>query len=129
VTRINVLPVNELNQKEIGGEWKELPRVFTLIKKRIAKGQSPSDIKAPSEYTLGTGHVLFFYTRVKFLVDRYHALAEEMLQRGYSPNLEMFNDIIDDVELSIPREWWGDYIPTQEAIDMNIARMVENGTR
>lgn len=129
MTRINVVPASELNQKELGGEWKELPRTFTLIKARVAKGQLPCDIKAPSEYVLGKGHVMFFFTRVKYLVDRYTELCNEMLNRGYKPNLEMFNDIIDDVESCIPLAWWGDYIPTASAIDMNVQRMIDNGTR
>ncbi|CAH9016416.1 putative Pyrimidine dimer DNA glycosylase [Vibrio phage 393E50-1] len=129
MTRINVLPVNELTLPELRGEYKELPRAFTLIKARIAKGQQPSDIKGPVEYVLGQGHVKFFFTRVKYLADRFTALTERMLDQGYNVNLEMYNDIMDDIELSIPGVWWNDYTPTDDAIAINTQRMIDNGTR
>lgn len=129
MTRINVVPVPELTLPELKGEYKEITRVFTLVKKRIAKGQSPSDIKQPDHYVLGKGHQVFFYTRIKYLVNRYTLLTERMLDLGYNVNLAMWNDITDDVELSIPGEWWNDYEPTQDAIALNLQRMIDNGTR
>lgn len=130
MTRINVIPVEELTQKELGGEWKEFPRLFTLVKNRVIKGDTPETIKGvPPVYTLGTGHVKFFYAKISWAVTRYEELCGEMLKRGYEPNLVMFNDILDDVDSSIPEAWWGDYEPTPEAIQMNLDRMRANGTR
>ena len=131
MTRLNVVPVSELTQPEIAGEWKEYPRLFTLVRNRAAKGHTPQTMikEIPTSYTLGKGHVKFFYDKIAYAVQRYTDLCNEMLERGYNPNLEMFNDIIDSCESSIPSCWWNDYTPTPEAIALNIQRMIDNGTR
>lgn len=129
MTRINVIPVSELTQPELAGEWKEISRIFNLVRGRIAKGQKPSDIKAPKDYVLGNGHQLFFYTRLGYIRDRMLELAEEMLNRGYNPDLHMLNDVLDAAELDIPQAWFGNYAPTSAAMQMNIQRMIDNGTR
>lgn len=129
MTRINVVPVAELTQPELAGDWKEIFRVFRLVEARVNKGQRPCDVKKPDVYTLGSGHVTFFYDKLGYIRNRIFRLAEEMLNRGYSPNLEMMNDVLDYAELHIPQEWWNDYNPTVEAVEMNIQRMIDNGTR
>ena len=60
---------------------------------------------------------------------RINVVPVSELTRGYNVNIELFNDLCDKFELSIPREWWGDYTPTNEAIEINIQRMIDNGTR
>ena len=129
MTRINVLPVGELSQKELGGEWKEITRPFNKVISRVNKGQSPSDVQIPPTYRMGKGHETFFFDKIQYLYGRYVELCGEMLRRGYNVNLELFNDLCDKFESSIPREWWGDYTPTSEAIQINIQRMIDNGTR
>ena len=78
---------------------------------------------------MGTGHVTFFFDKIQYLYDRYNELCGELLKRGVNVNLEMFNELCDIFESSIPQEWWGDYTPTEEAIQINIQRMIDNGTR
>lgn len=129
MTRINVIPASELTKPELAGEWKEISRIFNLVRGRIANGQNPGDIKAPKDYVLGNGHQLFFYTRLGYIRDRMLELAEEMLDRGYNPDLQMLNDVLDAAELDIPQAWFGNYEPTHAAMQMNIQRMIDNGTR
>lgn len=129
MTRVNVVPVQELTHPELSGEWKEISRLFSLVHARVAKGQRPTDIKSPNEYKLGSGHQLFFYTRLGYIVDRMFSLADEMLNRGYNPSLDMLFSIVDGARQDIPPEWFGNYTPTPEAIQLNIQRMIDNGTR
>lgn len=129
MTRVNVVPVPELTYSELSGEWKEISRLFNLVRARIAKGQCPADVKAPSEYKLGSGHQLFFYTRLGYIVDRMFSLADEMLNRGHNPNLDMLFSIVDSARQDMPPEWFGNYTPTPEVIQLNIQRMIDNGTR
>lgn len=130
MTRINVVPVQDLTRQELLGEYKEITRPFNKVIARVNKGQSPSDVKGiPADYKMGQGHETFFFDKVQYLYDRYVSICGEMLERGYNVNLELFNDLCDKFQASIPREWWGDYVPTPEAIAINIERMIENGTR
>jgi hypothetical protein len=117
MTRINVIDPKELTRQHLIAEYKELPRIFTLVRKAIIRGESPNDKRNPNEYTLGKGHVRFFYPRLGWLKRRFLALVNEMQRRGYSPQFTS-QDISD-----IPLEWCGDYDPTEIAITINRARI------
>ena len=118
MTRINLVDPSELHQKHLVAEYKEIVRVFSLSRKaqfEVMRGKR----QLPTEYTLGTGHVLFFYNKLQFIMSRYKALTNEMLRRGYSPNP------IPEEELSykIDKKMFGDYKPTEIAIRINKERI------
>ena len=120
MTRINVIPVSELHPKHLVAEYKEITRVFGLARKAqfdIVKGKRA----IPSAYTLGKGHVLFFYNKLKFVADRYADLIQEMLARGYKPNPINPADLFAD----IPAALCNGYQPTNEAISINRARIAD----
>lgn len=105
MTRINLIPVEELTRQHLQGEYKEITRVFGLAHKAqfdIIKGNR----KLPKEYTMGEGHVTFFYNKLKFIADRYESLVAEMQgsfgsyephlqRRGYKPNPISRKDLLD----------------------------------
>ena len=78
LTRINCVSPEELHGKHLLAEYRELPRIFNIVRKRVEQGQSPSQIDMPDRYTLGTGHVKFFYDKLGWLVDRQKSLIREM---------------------------------------------------
>lgn len=120
MTRINVVPVESLHQKHLIAEYRELPRVFSLAHK-ASLSKKPWTDKQPKSYTLGTGHVLFFYDKLKFLADRHKQLIQEMIYRGYKPN---FTDcLMEQWKSLIPQGYWRSYEPTEEAIKINIQRI------
>ena len=112
MTRINVVPVEELCHKHLLAEYRELPRVFALARPCI---------DAPKVYVLGIGHVKFFYNKLLFLVNRQHQIYNECINRGfiltYKP-YELNNTLF-------PTELYNDYTPTQDAINLNRARIEE----
>lgn len=75
MTRINVVPVESLHYKHLCAEYRELPRIFALAHKASLSSR-PWTNKQPSSYTLGTGHVLFFYDKLQFLADRHKQLTQ-----------------------------------------------------
>src|SRR5690606_3058429 len=81
MTRINCVPVQELSGPHLVAEYRELPRVFALAQKAAGRGA----LFQPTTYTLGKGHLLFFYTRLSYLARRHTELIEEMKRRGYKP--------------------------------------------
>lgn len=125
MTRINVIPPTELNDKMLGGELHEITRVFGLVRKlkerKINKFNFSSKMRQPSEYTLGTGHVLFFYTRLGFILKRYDALCKEWISRG--KNVQQIAS--ESLTEGIDSFYMQDYIPTPEAIEINKQRIVE----
>lgn len=82
MTRINLVPPSELTDKHLLAEYRELPRVFGLIEKWQDRGCPPTGV---SEYTMGRGHVKFFYDKAMWLAIRFDGLVSEMVRRGFRP--------------------------------------------
>ena len=126
MTRINCVPVEELTDKHLGAEYRELPRLFGQIAKAVERGESPDDKRNPTVYKLGKGHTRFFYNKVQWLVYRYQQLVKECEARGRKVNFPTPPKFIWD----IPFKWWDNWEPTPEALELNRQRIKErlNGT-
>ena len=74
----------------------------------------------PSQYVLGTGHVKYFYDKMKFLETRFTQLVNEMIRRGYNPQY-----IDSGIFRDVPVGFYKDYTPTLEAIELNQQRIKE----
>ncbi len=102
MTRINVaiLP-SELNTKMLIAEHREIKRIPNCIKKGRynLKGQ-------PEQFTLGTGHVKFFYDKLSYLKRRYECIYSECVKRGY--NVTYYGSCFED----LPPNLCNDYRPT-----------------
>lgn len=112
MTRINVVPPEELCRQHLVAEYRELPRVFSLARK--AGCRAPSS----SHYTLGAGHVRFFYDKLGWLLERQKALIAEMQRRGYAPQHTEPERLVEGLPLGV-------WEPTPEAIAINRARIAE----
>lgn len=121
MTRINTVHPTMLAKRQLFAEYRELPRIFNLVRKRIDKGHSPADVKIPTDYRMGTGHVLFFYDKLKYLSQRQTMLVQECLNR----NIDISHTDTDDLLEGIPKEWCNDWKPTSRDHDINISRLVE----
>lgn len=125
MTRINVVEPSELTNKHLMGELHEITRVYGLVRKaqdrKINKYNFKDKIKQPSSYTMGTGHVYFFYDKLGFITERYYALNEEALKRNF--NVKPIDK--DSLVSGISPWWFGDYQPTQEAMEINRDRINE----
>jgi deoxyribonuclease (pyrimidine dimer) len=119
MTRINCIPPRELSREHLIAEYRELPRIFALVRAAIARGESPDDPRNPTSYTLGAGHVRFFYCRLGYLVKRQLAIIDEMRTRGYRT---AFGDPAA-LLAGLPAAWCQDWDPTPEAVAVNLARI------
>lgn len=125
MTRINVVPPSELTNKHLVAEIHEITRVYGLVRKaqdrKINKYNFKDKIKQPAAYTMGTGHVYFMYDKLGFITERYYELNEEALRRNFKVNPIDRHTLTDGIQA-----WWfGDYLPTQEAIEINRNRIEE----
>lgn len=121
MTRINCVPPTELTVKHLVAEYRELPRVFGLVRLAVARGEAPDDPRNPLAYTLGKGHIRFFYCRLGYLTRRQQALVAEMQRRGYQPSFTETAQLL----AGLPPEWCADWEPTAEALALNRARIAE----
>jgi hypothetical protein len=116
MTRINLVDPAVLHRKHLIAELHELPRIFSLARKAQSNIKNR---KIPPDYTLGVGHVIFFYDKLQFLANRYRLLCNEMRKRKYNVNQIAESDLLSGIDKSLIN----DYIPTKSAIQINIQRI------
>lgn len=106
MTRINVgIPARELTNKHLIAEHREIKR----IPNAIAKGRC--NLKnIPAQFTLGTGHVKYFYNKLGYLRERYVDLYTECKIRGF--NVQNYLASWEGV----PQDLMNGYTPTERDI-------------
>ena len=100
-----------------------------LIKERIEILRIPNAIKSgkakvnlkkiPSTFILGTGHVVFFYPRLKYLHKRYDELTAECLKRKFK--ITDYSDAFD----GLPEALYNDYSETSNDRKLLVERVNE----
>lgn len=102
MTRINVgIKPSLLTNKHLIAEHREIKRIPNCI----VKGRFNMDGQ-PDKFTLGKGHVKFFYDKCGYLLKRYTGLYNECIKRGF--NVTDYTEAWDNV----PDKMMGSYTPT-----------------
>lgn len=116
MTRINVIPVEELSDQWLLAEYRELPRVV--------KGKF--NLKdAPDRYCLGKGHVKWAKYHSRWLLRRYLEVTWELVDyRGYKVNYP-FCKMYELWESKNNRDNDRWYKVKQEDITLNRNRLIE----
>lgn len=113
MTRINVVPPAELCDQHLLAEHRELTR----IPNAVARGKY-NLVGQPEDYVLGTGHVRFFFDKLRYLLERYHLLHLECLARGFNVTFRWPTEPLPPVVMN-------GYAPTPQALATNRARITE----
>lgn len=114
MTRINTVPVSELNRRHLLAEHREIKRIPNAITSGKAVIQN-----IPKEFTLGPGHVKFFYNKILWLKNRYLELYNECIRRGY--NVTSYIDSFDGIDDDLMNDWQ----PTAASIELIRQRIKE----
>ena len=117
MTRINLVPPSELCDQHLLAEHRELTR----IPNAVLRGRYSLE-NQPKEYTLGKGHVKFFYDKLGFLYRRYDELWGEATDRGFKV---VYRIPEPDLPIDLIQDLYYDYTPTPEALALNRARIAE----
>lgn len=122
MTRINLVKPSLLSREHLIAEYKEIMRLPGNLETSLNRKGKPFDlVEIPKSYTLGTGHVKFFYDKFYFLKKRFELLVEEMITRGYSPTYT------DSSIFNVDEQFMNDYTPTIDEIELNISRINDRG--
>lgn len=116
MTRINVIPVEELTDQHLMAEYRELPMVMAS-----ARRSSPNGYKPTTKYTLNKGHVMFFYNKRKYLLNRWLDLIAELYNRGFNIDPAARTCHWRELDKFTQVDWQ----PDQYAIDINHERITE----
>ena len=87
MTRINLVPPEELSDQHLVAEYREIFMVGSSLQRFLRSPNWEKTKKSiPKQFTLNKGHVKFFYDKGKYLSERYDELIKEMKRRQMSPD-------------------------------------------
>lgn len=115
MTRINLIPVSELTDQHLLAEHREIKRIPNLI----LSGKFSLEWQ-PKEFTLGQGHIKFFYDKILFLSQRYIRLYDECIKRWFK--VEYYIKPFKDLYMS---DLSNDWSPTEKDIEVSYQRIQE----
>jgi deoxyribonuclease (pyrimidine dimer) len=120
MTRINIIPVSELTDQHLIAEYREITMIPAALTRTLNSKSGFIKKKIPDRFTLNTGHVYFFYDKGLYLYNRYDNIVEEMILRGFNPDLKRIfpKDIF-------PFELFNDWIPTIKEQEIVRSRIKE----
>ncbi|MDO4427630.1 MAG: pyrimidine dimer DNA glycosylase/endonuclease V [Moraxella sp.] len=123
MTRVNIIPVQELTDQHLFAEYREITRLFALVKQACDKYPIDAVLKkVVSTYRLSTGHILFFYDKLGYIERRYFELKDEVLKRRF--NVSLKDDIVEFRQV-IDKRFYNDFTPSQSDMAINIDRLIE----
>lgn len=121
--RINVIPVTNLSDAHLMAELRELPMSIHYFKRSKASKRGINWNNVPLNYTLSTGHAMFFYNKFNYILERYIELLKENKRRGFKTEaieslfLPLFNEHVN-------KEVQNDYEVTKKDIYINVERIL-----
>lgn len=125
MTRINLIHPRYLTREHLIAEYRELPRVFTLINAAHQKGKTIKDYKIPHHYVLGKGHVTFFYNKAGYLIKRWVFLRREMMDRGFKVDFDYIQHVKESYRQLPDWAFATKYTPSPEEVYLNMHRLVQ----
>ena len=110
MTRINIIPVEELYDQHLIAEYREITMVPAALNRTLNSKIGLKLNKISKNYTLNAGHVYFFYNKGEYLNKRYSQITSEMTKRGfkYDLNRKFPTDIFK--ENNLYHDWSPDII-------------------
>lgn len=119
MTRINILPVEDLTDQHLMAEYREIFMIGSSLQRSLKSAHWDKD-KIPDKFSLNTGHVTFFYDKGKYLYKRYGEIREELKKRNFK---------LDDSRLfkvtQFPTDYYNDWEPTEEDQAIVLKRIEE----
>lgn len=96
MVRINLVDPSELTDQHLIAEHNEILMLCGCLRRALNSKRGVTGI--PSEFTLGKGHIKFFFDKGLYLHKRFEDIQEEMKIRDFNP------------KKAFPRELWPDHL-------------------
>lgn len=124
MTRVNGhIKPEDLCDEHLLAEYHEILRINDWAAYRARK-QGESMLKDIQQvFTLGKGHVTFFYDKLKYIHLRFESLKEELLRRNVNVK------VIYDPKVSLEFPWlYNDWNTSKEADRLLVTRILERAS-
>ncbi len=120
MTRINAgVNPSELKRAHLLAEWREITMVPAALKRSLNSKSINQVLRSiPSEFTLNTGHVSFFYDKLTYLTKRMMRIEDELRNRGFSPDTTRYASFFN-----LPKEVYGEWSDTAKARELVLDRI------
>ena len=119
MTRINIVPVEELTDQHLMAEYREIFMIGSALQISLkSKNWDPKRI--PDKFTLNTGHVTFFYDKGQYLYKRYQQIQKELTKRNFNLDKSRLFKVTQ-----FPTEYYNDWEPTKEDQAIVLQRIEE----
>jgi deoxyribonuclease (pyrimidine dimer) len=121
MTRINTIAPSDLTNEWLLAEWRELPRIVNELEKHPKRFNLS---KIPEDFTLNTGHVLFFRDKLLFLAKRHREIKKELKLRSIAHSKKVRVEL-HYLTPEIKNLACNDWQPTSKDHDILIERLQE----
>jgi len=118
MTRVNIIPPQDLMNQHLMAEFREIRHVGPSLKRTINSKSGFNYSNIPKKYTLNKCHITFFYNKGLYLYRRFNEIKCELIHRKFNINVDStFN--LDLFPINCRKDW----IPTNFDIDINVERI------
>lgn len=118
MTRINCVPPEELVDKHLFAEWREMPRLVGNLHKSLNRKKPFCESEIPPKYVLGEGHVKFFYNKFKWLHKRHAIITKLLLEKDYK-----LSNTDSAIFAQVPPIYYKDWEPNAADMELNRGRI------
>ena len=95
--------------------------MFTYYRRSLIERKSPFDwTQQPKSYTLGGGHAMFFYDKMKYVERRWQDVRCECQNRGFTTNIQSL-----EYSTKVNPTHMNDWTPDKSAMKVNVERIVQ----
>jgi len=121
MTRINsAIPVHCLTDEHLLAEHREIKRLPYCFERAVKSG---SIGKIPDKFALGSGHVLFFLDKFRFVRKRYNEIHKECQRRKF--NVDDYSENFERLFVDANKQFLKEYESTEEERLMLVERISE----
>lgn len=85
MVRINLVPTSELTDQHLIAEHDEILMLCGALRRTLKSKIGYQESRVPKSFTLGKGHIYFFFNKGEYLHQRFEVVQEEMRNRGFNP--------------------------------------------
>lgn len=125
MTRINLVPVEELHDQHLFAEFREIKMIPRSLERSLrSKTEQQVLASIPEDFCLGRGHVSFFYDKGRYLRERYEQIKMELEKRRI--NFDRYSVFDPNNTMAHSTPWYGgDWAPYEYELGIIRARIKE----